>query len=82
MSAQILYSFVMLLNVFVHAAAVRWASLIHFYSSSLLPCATSVGCYSSNFAPILGCHADASFDSAAAASSGRASSVCASNFQD
>ena len=58
MSAQILYSFVMLLVVL--DAAVRGASLIHFYSSSLLVCATSIGCYSSKFAPILGRHADAS----------------------
>jgi len=58
MSAQILYSFVMLLIVL--DAAVRGVSLIHFYSSSLLVCATSIGCYSSKFAPILGRHADAS----------------------
>lgn len=49
-------------------------------SPSLLVCATSVGCYSSKFARVLGCHANA-VDSGAAVSSCMASCVDAFNLQ-
>ena len=84
MSAQILYSFVIML--IVRAAAVASCcccslGIAHpFCSPSLLVCATSVGCYSSKFAPILGCHANA-VDSGAAVSSCMASCVDAFNLQ-